>query len=106
MEINGKNSYISVDCCIIKTKQTKPEKTKSGIFEENLKYKIESLVGCLYLSFLLQIPTVSLWKLWHRIPINIHVWNSHKNVEQANNVHVSEVVKLYLVFFKYPLLLF
>lgn len=47
MEINGKNSYISVDCCIIKTKQTKPEKTKSGILEENLKYKIESLVGCL-----------------------------------------------------------
>lgn len=45
MEINGKNSYISVDCCINK-KQTNPEKTKSGIFEENLRRKIESLISC------------------------------------------------------------
>lgn len=58
MEINGKNSYISVDCCINKTKQTDTEKTKSGIFEENLRYKIESLIRCHWLSFL-QILTVS-----------------------------------------------
>lgn len=37
MEINGKSSYISADCCINKTKQTNPEKTKSEIFEENLR---------------------------------------------------------------------
>lgn len=51
MEINGKNSYISVDCCINKTKQTNPEKTKSGIIEENLRHKMESLLAAIGFPF-------------------------------------------------------